>query len=268
MTSIQRTPVFDRMDAPVVRRSKKRTRAIAIVAAMIVHVVLFVAAFSTAGGGPISGGGGVRNADDGAITVSLAGYKIPRSEQNEIQSAEQFAALFAKTRASQADFAIEASPRQSQPHSDLDQLFKELDREHSATGKQDAGRSTFDKGGQGSAADANARQASERKGGDIRNAKNGETGADASTGSLWGQIEPCWRKMPNISTVPVSLEVTIDPSGRISIPPKILRPQTAPLDERRLISEARALAALTACTPYHGAGASSGKVRIDFAASR
>ena len=55
-----------------------------------------------------------------------------------------------------------------------------------------------------------------------------------------------------MATVPVTLLIALNESGRIATPPQIVRPNGAMPDERRLISEARALAAVTACVPYHG----------------
>lgn len=72
----------------------------------------------------------------------------------------------------------------------------------------------------------------------------------ASAGDLWGQIKPCWDQLPSVSIVSVTLVIKLDNEGRIAKPPQIVRPRGAALDERRLIAEALALAAVTACTPY------------------
>ncbi len=67
--------------------------------------------------------------------------------------------------------------------------------------------------------------------------------------------------------MPVTLEIALDARGMIASPPKIVRHGGIP-DERRLISEARALAAITACVPYQAAAGSGarGTYKVEFAA--
>ena len=52
----------------------------------------------------------------------------------------------------------------------------------------------------------------------------------------------------------ITLIVTLDAHGRMTNAPKIIRPSSGLPAERRLISESRALAAVTACGPYRVVG--------------
>lgn len=74
------------------------------------------------------------------------------------------------------------------------------------------------------------------------------TGA-ASTGELWGRIEPCWRDMGLKTGRPVTLEIQLGAAASLARPPQVIRPSEALLDEQRLRAEARALAAVAACLP-------------------
>jgi hypothetical protein len=68
----------------------------------------------------------------------------------------------------------------------------------------------------------------------------------------------------------VSLEIEVNERGQIAVPPKIIRPDLGAPDERRLVAEARALAAVTACVPYHGDVLASAQrsFRVDFTAKK
>lgn len=263
MTSSGITPVFDLTGRRLGQRKKNRHRTVAVVAATAIHLVLFVVAFSSAAGGPVSGGGGVESLDANAVTVSLAGYNFPKAEEPHDRTAANFDALFAKVRVDQAPVVIEAAPAPS-AKTNLDQLFDELDRSNRASARQ--GKSDQDKGGGGKATTGANQTAEDLQGNDPARAQAGQSGDNASTGALWGQVAPCWRRMPKVSSVPVTLDVTLDSSGRISTPPKIVRPADAALTEQRLTSEARALAALSACVPYRGVPLAKHPIRLSFPA--
>ena len=47
----------------------------------------------------------------------------------------------------------------------------------------------------------------------------------------------------------VVLDVALDATGDLRVPPTVVRPATAPVDEPRLQAEAAALAAVAACLP-------------------
>ena len=120
----------------------------------------------------------------------------------------------------------------------LDRLFNEIAQSHAAAG------------GQGVEGSADAR---------------GDNGHVA--GDMWSHIETCWR--PD-APVPVALEIVIDPGGRLVLPPKIIRPDHAQLDERRLRAEARAIEAVAQCAPFRTGAPLFGRktYRFQFAARK
>jgi hypothetical protein len=83
-------------------------------------------------------------------------------------------------------------------------------------------------------------------------------------GGLWGVIEPCWKSLAQRSAAPVTLEVSLDLSGAVSTPPQIIRPPGAPIDERQLQAEARALTALSNCMTQREPQFSGRVYRLSF----
>ena len=77
----------------------------------------------------------------------------------------------------------------------------------------------------------------------------GKAAGAASTGDLWGAIAPCWRGLGGRGRAAVVLDVALDATGDLRVPPTVVRPATAPVDESRLQAEAAALAAVAACLP-------------------
>jgi hypothetical protein len=67
---------------------------------------------------------------------------------------------------------------------------------------------------------------------------------------LWKAIEPCWRRLADQRSVPVTLELSFSPLGNLAKPPVIRRTQGQPLTDQLLRSESQAIAALTQCGPY------------------
>lgn len=104
-----------------------------------------------------------------------------------------------------------------------------------------------------------------RPGEDLETAQSSRSGTptlDAGSAGLWGQVEPCWRRLPRRSRVPVLLEVKLNADGRLAAPPRIVRPGNGRPDEQRLLAEAQAMAALQACLPYRAGLA--GVYRLGF----
>jgi hypothetical protein len=233
------------------------------------HLVLFALLTASLGGAVVTGGAGVEDGEVGAIDISLAG---PRGGARAAQtpSSAQLKALFRKILAQQSP--VTAPDKPAPPKTSLDKLYDAIDRERAlrdAPAKR-AGQGQADKGGPGASRTGVATKAPDKQGKPNNTQAADGPGAAASSGWLWGQIQPCWSRLPQVSTVPVTLEIRLDLRGQIAKPPRILRPNTAAPDERRLISEARALAAVTACVPYHGATSSEGAgvYRVDFGAGR
>jgi hypothetical protein len=96
---------------------------------------------------------------------------------------------------------------------------------------------------------------------------DGETSNAASTGSLWGAVEPCWRNLGFRSQAAVTIEVTLNDKGRLRSPPTVVRGTTALLNEPRLKSEANALAALAACMPRGDERLAGNSFRLEFPAT-
>jgi hypothetical protein len=251
------------------RRERRLRRVGALVASLLFHGVIFALLFGSLKGGPVTGGGA--SGDDTEIhtmTVSLAGLRgAPR--QSAATQADDLQALFSKIRSEQTGLAASDTPKR--PASDVAKLFDvvEPDSRTIDTAAGGAGSADVDQGGHGAAAgsDTNTQAAKSAKGNGPH--KVAGAGSDASAGNLWLQIKPCWSQLPNVSNVQVTLEISLNDRGRIAVPPKIMRESTGAPDQARLIAEARALTAVTACVPYHPAALSGSTrlFRVEFGAS-
>lgn len=109
--------------------------------------------------------------------------------------------------------------------------------------------------GAGKSGEGNSKGGSTPEGGSAHAERNasriGEAGAEGgSVAALWRHVEVCWKRLPQTSAVPVTLEVSLTADGRLAKPPRILRPDVRAPSEERLVSEARALEAISACLPY------------------
>jgi hypothetical protein len=96
---------------------------------------------------------------------------------------------------------------------------------------------------------------------------DGETTGTASTGALWGAIEPCWRNLGFRGQVPVTIDVPLDSGGKLRGPPSVVRASSALLSEPRLKSEANALAAIAACMPRGDVRLARRTYRLEFPAT-
>jgi len=228
-------------DAGGAERGRKPPPWGAIFASTALHLGFALSIFTSASG-VISGGMPAAQYGD-AVEVTLSGMEgapapsaIP-AQQSELES------LFQHIRATQSDLTAQDKP--TDQHGDLAILFNEIDHEHARTAGNGTGQSQTNAAGhKGSGSDS---AGDEAQGGNAQAAaRNGERSQDTSSGGLWGQIEPCWRRMPESSTVPVTLELTLTGRGALAVPPRILRPMAAALTDQRLVAEARAVAA---CAP-------------------
>ncbi|HEX7761732.1 MAG TPA: hypothetical protein VF459_19655 [Caulobacteraceae bacterium] len=231
------------------RQLDRRRRTLAIGASVVFHAVVLGLAVSSAGGALVTGGG-AGSPEESTITVSLAGIAGSRQASTSPDEA-QLQVLYRKALAEQSD--LYAADQKPTAHSDLSKLFDAIEREHGGDAKQD-GTTGQAKSGQQSGGGQQGKDRRLAEQASRSTSKAEGPGSAPSSGGLWGQIEPCWRRMPNQSAVPVKLEVLLDDKGMIAKPPRILRPDASVPDERRLIAEARALAAISACLPYKVAG--------------
>jgi len=221
-------------------------RAAALASSVMLHVALLALGFSSATGALVSGGEGVEEGDKGAIAVTMVSAAPAQSTDRAVQ-VQNFAFLYRQVLAQQ-QAELYAENHRAKPQTSVQALFDAADRD----GPKMADQASPDTKGVAEAASATGNSLAPPARGQRADGETGMgPGAAASTGALWGQIEPCWRNIPDVSLVPVTLEITLDENGRITSPPIIHRPNTSTPDEHRLIAEARALAAIAACVPYH-----------------
>ena len=67
---------------------------------------------------------------------------------------------------------------------------------------------------------------------------------------LWKAIAPCWNRIADKQTLPVTLEVSFSPLGNLAKPPVIQRNPSAVISNQVLRAESQAIAALSQCGPY------------------
>ena len=247
----------------------KRARGLAIAAALTVHLLLFLAMIAGASGDKISVGTGEGMGERETINVSLAGLAGSVSSSRQAHSAEQrqdsqMDALFRKLTSSNAPNALPASAAPPANRSKLMDLFAPHDPDTPASNPKQADNQRGD-GGQGS-------EHGDGKGAahatDTKTAEIGRGDGAPSGGAFPSQVDRCWRGLPGRSALPVVLEVTLSGSGLIATPPKIIRPAGAVLDEKRLISEERAIRALATCVPYLGADGRERSFRLNFRSTK
>lgn len=263
-----RAPGLDFGDSRTGRRNR---RLLGTGGAVALHLALLYAFLGSSPGGVLAAGGGAATAEtvEPYIVLSLSGLHradAPSAAPNpSTDEARRVQAMLARMRDVQPQVVIASDP--SAPRASLSALLDAVQRERAARDAASSAKSNRDNGGQG--ADDQAPDVKPRdKAGRRASAQNANQASPGSS-ALWGFLEPCWRKLPGRSAVPVTLEVSLNSQGTISIPPKIVRPANASLNEARLVAEARALAALSACLPYYGKDAAAGApINVEFAASR
>lgn len=264
-----RAPHVNR-DAPLdnPRGGRREYQIIAGAVSVGLHLLLVLVFLGSHPGGVLASGGETVEPVEPYFEVSLAGLAHDDPEGAQAAQAAEMQELLKQLRQIQTDAAIPVPPPTRQQS--LDDLFKavETERADRARGQSPpSGRSDQDAGGRGADPAAPDRASKPRPGPTSQAARN-PTPSSAGAGDLWGFLEPCWKKLPGRSLVPVTLEVTLNAQGTISVPPRIVRPDGAPITDARLISEARALAALGACLPYKGKGLGAATFeRVDFSSS-
>lgn len=243
-----RLKLADLSDARPVGPRERRRRAVAVGVSLGLHAVFLIFGFGAATGALVSGGGGAQTGDVRVVSISLAGSPGAQARTADPQ-ADRLAFLYREVRSEQSE--LSADNQQQPPHHETVQsLFAAIDAAAATKGDPENTKPATAANSHGESADVNASDKSRRGDHDAPVQADGP-GASASVGAIWGQIEPCWRSMPDVSRVPVTLEITLNDRGGIAVPPKIVRPDISAPNEQRLVSEARALAAIAACVPYH-----------------
>jgi hypothetical protein len=195
-------------------------------------------------------GNGASGADEPSMTVTLVDpADQPSSDASSSDAAKATAASVSQLLARLAVTApsVAVTPASRPERTSLDEILGE-DRSD-GTGK-----------GKGQ---ARAEQTSGGRGASPPQAGPSHSGATASSGGLFGQIEPCWRRQPGVSRARVKLELILSGDGRLAAPPKIIRTADMVLDERQFSAEARALNALKECLPLRR-GAATGVQEVEF----
>ncbi len=261
-----RTDIFDGS-----RAGRRNRRLAALSGAILLHLALVSAFLGSRPGGVLASGGGASSVEavEPYIVLSLSGRNRPDAAAEATtqvsQDAAALAAMMARMRDAQPEVLIASAPTAQK--TSLGALFDAVQRDRVVRDAAASGKSNRDDGGRG--ADDRAPDVKPRDKVGPPSPADSNALAWTGSGSLWGFLEPCWRKLPGRSAVPVTLEVVLDGRGMIAIPPRIVRPSGAPTNEARLVAEARALAALGGCLPYHGQDGSRGApIRVTFAVSR
>ncbi len=226
-------------------------------ASVAVHAAIMAAFLWSASGNSFAGGAGAQGGDGDAVMVSLVG-PLGGSREHADSNAEQarLAALLQKVRDPTPESLDAPKPAQ---HASLEQLFNDLRDARTASRARQADRPGQGEGGsQAQSAQAMGAQHASAVQGSAD--ERGDTGH--MSGDMWSQLQTCWKPQ---APVPVTLEVVIDSSGRLALPPRILRPDSATLDERRLRAEAQAIQAVAQCAPFHAGAPLWGRRTYQFA---
>jgi len=225
---------------------------------MAVHAIMATALLWSVTSGAFSGGAGGQAGDGSAVMVSLVGPLGGGREANE-RSAVAQAKLDALMQKERPDGTQAPDPSKPTNKTSLDQLFNEMAESRAASRARQA-----DRAGEG---DNGATSDSAKAAGVARQAKAVQGKADERgdnghmSGDMWSQLQTCWK--PD-AAVPVTLEVVIDSSGGLALPPKIIRSSQAVLDERRLRAEAQAIQAVAQCAPFRSGAPLWGKRSYQF----
>jgi hypothetical protein len=212
-----------------------------------------------------AGGAGAEGGDGQAVTVTLVGPMGGSTGQNRASAAARSSAELSTllNRFRDVPSPIAASDRPSRS-GDADKLFKEISQ---SQGDASEDRKAKPNPGQGAGEGGQAGQSSKANGKDSH-AKAVQGVADERgdeghvNGDMWSQLQTCWRPE---ARVPITLEIVIDNAGRLALPPKILRPLGAPVDERRLHAEALAIQAVGDCAPFRSGAPVFGRKTYRFA---
>ncbi|HEX4712060.1 hypothetical protein [Phenylobacterium sp.] len=238
-------------------------RATALAVSIALHLAAFVFAFSGAAGSLVSAAGASGGPTGPVFTVTVVPLSsLSSAAQERVSESEP---LFARLRAAKDGVPL-AAQRGDRP-TDLASLVQRVQRD--ATSAQLAQSTRVPSAeGHGSPIASPARSSTSQRSSDGQQADaDGDASGAASTGRLWGAVEPCWRNLGARGRVPVVLEVALDGSGGLRTPPKVIRSTTAIVNEPRLQAEAGALAAVAACAPRGDLSLGGRTYRLEFPAA-
>lgn len=236
----------------------RRRRGGALAASLVLHGVALVAMFATASGDLVSGatGGGFEGP---VFEVALVDPPASAAASAEAASEARMRSLFAKLKVAPADNAV---PVAAEAEGDFAKMVERLRERQTPSSQAKEGNDAIDRAPRLQADETSDRKSSGKRANQVSNAP--QSGSVGSAGGLWGLIAPCWRDISGTVSAPVTLEVTLDATGRLAVPPKVLRTPGDRLGEARLASEAKALAALAACLPRNDGRFGGRSYRLEF----
>lgn len=234
-----------------------RRNGVAAAASLAGHLLAVLLLLGGAAGDLVPSGASIGNGASGADEPSMTVTLVDPAEQSssDASSSDASRATAASVAQLLARLTVTAPPVAVTPaaykpeRTNLDEILGEDRSDGTGKGK-DRGK-------------ARAEQTSGGRGASPPQAGPAHSGATASSGALFGQIEPCWRKQPGVSRALVKLELILSGDGRLAAPPKIIRTADMVLDERQFSAEARALNALKDCLPLRR-GAATGAQEVEF----
>lgn len=235
-------------------RRQLSPQATGVIAAGLVHLVLFAAIFvHPPPGTPLQASSdGTRSVMVSLVRwpASASASRTPQTEADRLETLRQ--SLLGPSTPDSATPTYEPIPKTPIDAAVLLQAFDEAHGSapvakppaQSAVGSSKAGASTIIEDPLGGAA-----------------APAAYLRAVAGT-ELWPQLSRCWRPLP--SQPKIELLVTLDEHGRLTEPPSIVREASAKIDGLRLEAEAEAVRAASACAPYVLSVSKRQSFRLDF----
>jgi hypothetical protein len=237
---------------------RRRRRGVATGASVALHGLAAVLFLGRIGGDPAAGGDEVAGEGPPTFDVTLVSRARLAPQSAPEAEAGGLRPLFAKL-GSDAPAVVAPDPHGG---SALGQLFDRLSRQQPQMSPTKVPVPAAPP--EAEANDDDMGQADRTAGAGAPNKMSGP--GKAGGGGLWGQIEPCWRNLGLHPAAPVTLDIVLDPAGRLAAPPRIVRTAGQPVDEPRLRAEAGALAALAQCLPKSDARFGGQAYRLDFSA--
>ncbi len=236
------------------RRAAERQRAFAwFAASAAAHLAILILIFGGAAGDLVSAAGETAGNEAPGMQVSLVDASALTTDAAAPEPASSAPMALLKAR-----FADRGVVAPAGPHPNLSGFAALAERLQSST-------TPTAKTGQARPAPSGSPQSSETLAKGPQGQDNQVRGR-ASTGELWGRIEPCWRDIGGRLNRSVSLELSLDGASKLDKPPVVLRAANTPLDPTQLSAEAAALQALQQCLP-RGDPRFGGKVyRVEFKA--
>lgn len=241
-----------------------RRRAVVLAGSLAVHLLLITLAFNSAAGRLVTTAGAGGGPTGPVFTVTVVRSSQLRSEEPD--AGGNIPALLTRFHIAGAGEPMPTAS--SHPASEVESLLRRVEAQTKSPSPVEPSRPEPIANFQGSYAPSPAPLSkSQRIVDDGHRNAQGEASGGASSGRLWGAVEPCWRNLGARGRVPVVLEVALDGSGSLAVPPKVVRDPNALITDARLQAEASAIAAVAACAPRGNLAFSGKTYRLEFPAA-